>query len=135
MASSLHALDVSYGKFLKITGIKQQAEKLILPVERRKYHNIRILDKETYQRVRACSSSCVQQVEKFEAKVQEVRAASTRPDMWIVSVSFNRQWLITFLVFRNGEQYRVKSPVNLVFLQQDLRKRIERDIVVAVKEL
>ena len=109
MASSLHALDVSYGKFLKITGIKQ--------------------------RVRACSSSCVQQVEKFEAKVQEVRAASTRPDMWIVSVSFNRQWLITFLVFRNGEQYRVKSPVNLVFLQQDLRKRIERDIVVAVKEL
>jgi hypothetical protein len=135
MAPALHALDVSYGNFLTITGIERAAGKVILPVERKKYYNVRILDKDTYQFVTTCPAPCVQKVANMKVTVADVRAAKERPDMWIADVAFNQDWQITFLVFKQGDTYRVKSPIHLIFVQQALKKRTEEAIVAAVKEL
>ncbi len=117
MAPALHALDVSYGK------------------ERKKYYNVRILDKDTYRFVASCQAPCMQEIAKVDVTVCEVRAAKERPDMWIADVAFNQDWQITFLVFKQGDTYRVKSPIHLIFVQQALKKRTEEAIVAAVKEL
>lgn len=135
MAPALHALDVSYGNFLTITGIERAAGKVILPVERKKYYNVRILDKDTYRFVAGCQAPCMQEIAKVDVTVCEVRAAKERPDMWIADVAFNQDWQITFLVFKQGDTYRVKFPIHLIFVQQALKKRTEEAIVAAVKEL
>lgn len=135
MAPALHALDVSYGNFLTITGIERAAGKVILPVERKKYYNVRILDKNTYQFVTTCPAPCVQKVANMKVTVADVRAAKERPDMWIVNVSFNQDWQGTFLVFCHEGKYSVKPPANLIFVQQTFKKQTEETIIAAVKEL
>ncbi|MBR5151826.1 MAG: hypothetical protein IKW71_03260 [Elusimicrobiaceae bacterium] len=131
---ALHALDVSYGKFLKITGIERTAGQVVLPVERKKYYNVRILDKSTYQFLTTCVPPCIQQVAKVAVVVQDVRPAQTRPDMWIVTVALNQDWLVTFLVFEKSGTYNVKSPKNLLFLQDVFKKEVEQTVVSAVKQ-
>ncbi len=135
MVPALHALDVSYGNFLTITGIERTNGKVLLPVERKKYYNVYILDKNTYQFVATCSAPCVQKVTDMKVTVAEVRAAKERPDMWIASVSFNQDWQGTFLVFRREEKYSVKPPANLIFVQRTLKKQTEETIIAAVREL
>lgn len=135
IAPALHALDVSYGNFLTIKGISCADGKVILPVERKKYYNIRILNKSTYRFVEICKTPCVQEVADIKVAVSEVRPAKECPDMWITSVVFNQDWQATFLVFRREEKYSVKSPVDLIFLQPTLKKRTEEAIISAVKEL
>ncbi len=132
---ALHALDVSYGSFLKITGIERTKGKIILPAERKKYHNVRILDKDTYRFVKSCQSPCVQEVQTVAVSVSEVRPAKERPDMWIAIVAFNQAWQGTFLVFRRGETYQVKSPANWLFLQRTLKQQTQDAVVSAVKDL
>ena len=135
MVPALHALEVSYGNFLTITGIERAEGKITLPVERKKYYNVRILDKGTYQFVATCLAPCVQDVSNVEITVSDVRVAKERPDMWIASVRFNQNWQGTFLVFRQENMYHVKSPANLLFVQQTLKKRVEEEIIAAVKGL
>lgn len=135
LAPTLHALDVSYGNFLTITGIERSEGKISLPVERKKYHNIRILSRSTYQFVIACSSKCVQDVAEIRVTILEVRPAKTRPDMWMVTCAFNQDWQGTFLVFRRGEEYSLKVPANLVIKESSFRKKTEETIIAAVKEL
>ena len=133
-APALHALDVSYGKFLKITGIERSTGKIVLPVERKKYYNVRILDKSTYRFVRTCLAPCVQEVDDVSVTVLEVRPAQTRPDMWIVTVALNQDWLVTFLVFGEAGTYSVKAPKNLLFLQDTFKKEVELIVISAVKQ-
>ena len=135
LTPTLYALDVSYGSFLKITGIERAEGKIVLPTERKKYHNVRILGKDTYQFVKSCTAPCVQSVQTVEIVVTDVRPAKERSDMWIATVAFNQAWQVTFLVFRNGETYQIKIPVNLFFLQRTFKKRTEEVITAAVKEL
>lgn len=132
---ALHALDISYGSFLTIKGIERVDGKVVLPVERKKYHNIRILDKNTYRFVTDCSEPCVQEVFDVKVTVPEVRPAKERPNMWIANVAFNQNWQATFLVFRQAETYSVKTPDGLIFLQPALKKQAEEAVVSAVKEL
>ena len=133
-ASTLHALDVSYGKFFKIAGITRANGQLSMPVERKKYYNIRIGSKETYQFVLSCKEPCVQPMQQETPTVQEVRPAQTRPDMWIATVDFNQTWFITFLVFRRGEQYTVKPPAQLQFLDKSLKAQTEEMVISAIKQ-
>ena len=135
LAPALHALDVSYGNFLTITGIERSEGKIKLPIERKKYRNIRILSKSTYQFVIACSSKCVQDIAEVQVTVSDVYPAKERPDMWMVTCSFNQDWQGTFLVFRRGEKYSIKSPANLIFQQDVLKNKTEELVVAAVKEL
>lgn len=135
LTPALHALDVWYGSFLKITGIKRVEEKVILPAERKKYHNVRILGKDTYRFVKSCTEPCVQPVQTVEPTVTDVRPAKERSNMWIVTVAFDQAWQATFLVFRRGEAYQVKTPVNLFFLDRTLKKQTENVVIAAVKEL
>lgn len=120
---------------MKITGIERAKGKLTLPVERKQYANIRILDKDTYRFVTSCQTPCVQEVQTVTVSVSEVRSAKERPSMWIATVAFNQAWQGTFLVFRQGETYRVKPPANLLFLQQALKKQTEETIIAAVEDL
>ncbi len=133
-APALHALDVSYGSFFKITDITRMNGQLSMPVERKKYYNIRIAGKETYQFALHCKEPCVQPAQAVTPTVQEVRPAQTRPDMWIVSADLNRDWFFTFLVFRRGEVYSVKAPAGLEFLDKTLKKQVEETIISAVKQ-
>lgn len=135
MVPALHALEVSYGNFLTITGIERAEGKITLPVERKKYYNVRILDKGTYQFVATCLAPCVQDVSNVEITVSDVRVAKERPNMWIANVAFNQNWQATFLVFRQAETYSVKTPDGLIFLQPALKKQAEEAVVSAVKEL
>ncbi len=135
LTPALHALDVSYGSFLKITGIERAEGKLTLPVERAKYANIRVLDKDTYRFITSCQIPCVQEVETVTVSVPEVRPAKDRPSMWIATVTFNQAWQGTFLVFRQGETYRVKPPANLFFLQRALKKQMQDAVIAAIEEL
>ena len=135
MAPALHALDVCYGNFLTIKGIERTGGKIILPVERKKYYNVRILSQNTYRFVTNCQEPCVQHVADIKVSVYDVRPAKERPDMWIASVSFNQDWQGTFLVFRQESRYRVKPPANLLFVQPGLEKETQEAIIAAVKEL
>ncbi len=131
---TLHALDVSYGNFFKITGITRAEGQLSMPLERKQYHNIRIGSKDTYQFVSSCKAPCRQPASVVELSVHEVRPAKTRPDMWIATVDFNRAWFVTFLIFRRGEQYTVKPPAQLQFLDTSLKAQTEERVMAAVKQ-
>lgn len=133
-APALHALDVSYGNFFKITGITRAEGQLSMPLERKQYYNIRIGSKDTYRFVSSCKEPCRQSATAVELSVHEVRPAQTWPDMWIVSAGLNRDWLFTFLVFRRGEVYSVKAPAGLRFLDKTLKKQVEETVISAVKQ-
>lgn len=135
VSPTLHALDVSYGQFFKVTHIKRTDGQIILPVERKKYYNVRILNQGTYQFVKTCQAPCVQDVSKIEVAVLQVRPAKERPDMWIADVAFNQAWQATFLVFRQGDTYSVKPPANLIFLQGTLKQDTQAALVAAIKDM
>ena len=135
VSPTLHALEVSYGQFFKVAHIKRADGQLILPVERKKYYNVRILNKDTYQFVKTCQAPCVQSVSNVEVAVLQVRAAKERPDMWIATVAFNQAWQGTFLVFRQGEKYSIKPPADLIFLQETLKQNTHAALIAAIKDL
>ncbi len=135
LTPTLHAWNVSYGSYLKITGITRTEGRILLPVERKKFYNVRILSQNTYQFVRTCQPPCRQAVTDVNVDVLHVRAAKEQPDMWIATVAFNQDWQGTFLVFRRGDTYSVKPPAHLIFLQQALKQKTEAAIIAAIKEL
>ena len=133
-ALTLQALDVSYGNFLKITDIKRTADGIFLPAERKEYHNIRILSKQTYQFVKRCQEPCVQDVLTVQVSAAEVRPAQTQPNMWIVSVALNQDWLLTTLVFGRKDKYEVRFPKQVRFLDPTLKKRVEESVISSVNK-
>ncbi len=102
-----------------------------LPQER-KYHNIRLLNQATYDFVSSCPLPCTQDLGNVAPTVQALRPARTRDNMWIAQVSFNRAWLITFLVFKKGENWRITAPQHFTFLSDALRAQTHRVIKEAV---
>lgn len=125
---NLRALTVSYGPLFEVLNVSRPADKVTLPLSRGKYANIRILTRETLDFVKTCPEPCVQEAGSGEIKVEEFRAAKTRGGMWIADVSFDGQWLVTFLVFQNKNGYSVKPPEDFRFVQDDLRRRVEKTL-------
>ncbi len=76
----------------------------------------------------------MQRLETVIPSVQEVRPAKTRENMWLVSVDFKQAWLVTLLVFKQGETYSVKSPTDFVFLDRALEAQTRRLVLQAVQE-
>lgn len=134
LVPALHALDVTVGSSFKITGIVRGQDKVQLPVERDKYYNIRILSKHTLDFVRGCEAPCRQVLEPVSPSVEEIRPAATRENMWIASVAFNREWLVTFLVFKTQQEWTVKAPADFMFLDKNLETQTRELILKAVKE-
>lgn len=131
---ALYAFEVQITRSFTISGLTHVEGKLVLPSERKKYHNIRMLDKETYDFVSACPTPCVQTLADVTPSVIEVRAVQTRRNMWIAQVAFGRAWLITFLVFQKENDFEVKPPGHFVFNSDALAAQTRYLIVQAVKE-
>lgn len=133
-APALYALDVTAASSFIIKNVGRSGKQIKLPLERKKYYNIRILNKDTFDFVQTCTEPCVQTFETIVPAVQEVRPAKTREDMWLASVAFNRAWLVTFFVFKDGENYFVKSPANFTFLDRTLEAQTHRLVLQTVQE-
>ena len=132
LAPTLHALEVQVGSSFTITGIMRQEGKSLLP-QQRTYYDIRIMDRNTYDFVATCHEPCKQTVGQVDVAVEEVRPAKTHPDMWIVSVRISPGWLVTFLVFREGNnRWSVKNPAHFKFLDKSLQTQTREKIIAAV---
>lgn len=131
---TLCALDVSYGSLFQIFNVSRRDGKVVLPLTRGKYANIRVLERETLDFLTACPKTCVQDAASGQAKMEDFRAAKTRGGMWIADVSFDGRWLVTFLVFQNKNGYAVKPPEDFRFLDQNLRRRTEKMLADAARQ-
>ena len=107
--ASLHALEVQYGSLFRVQGIELKDNRPVLPLSRGQYANVRVLDKETWEFVRTCKSPCTQTA-TGEIEVFSLRAAKTRPGMWISEVAVDKKWLLTFLVFKEGKKFGFITP-------------------------
>ena len=135
VAPTLHALDVAVGSSFKILEIVRSDGKISLPVERDKYYNVRILNKETFDFVQTCTEPCVQNLSDVIPSLQELRPAKTRENMWLATVNFKNAWLVTFLVFKRGDSYSVKPSENFVFLDNVLQTQTRNIILQAVEKM
>ncbi|MGN0023820.1 MAG: hypothetical protein ACI351_00080 [Candidatus Avelusimicrobium sp.] len=131
---NLRALTVSYGSFFEVSGVVRAADKVLLPLTRGKYANIRVLTRETLDVVKNCSESCVQDAGAGEIKIEDFRAAKTSGGMWIADVSVDGRWLITFLIFQNKNGYGIKPPDEVQFLDKILLVRTERALAALADE-
>lgn len=132
---NLRALTVSYGDLFEVSGVFRAADKVLFPLTRGKYANIRILTRETLEFVKACPEFCVQDAGSGEIKVEEIRAAKTRGGMWIADVSVDGHWLITFLIFQNKNGYGIKPPDEVRFLDKGLLVRTEEALASSADKL
>ena len=107
-----------------------------MPVTRRKYHNIRVLDRETFLWLETCQNKevCRQEISSLPFALEMLRTVSTREGMWIADVSFGEKWLVTFLLFKQGSDYSLKIPDAFKFLDIHYAQQIEKMIVQAVEE-
>lgn len=135
LAPALYALDVEVDRSFKITGIKRTGQTVVLPAQRKRYYNIRILDPQTYRFVSQCSEPCVQPLGTLTPQVIGVRPARTRQDMWIADVGFAKQWFITFLVFEKPSGlFDVQAPSGFTFLDGALKQRTHQAILQQIKQ-
>lgn len=133
LAPALHALDVTVGSSFIISGITRPEGKVILPLEREGYYNVRILDKATYDFVSSCTQSCRQELGEMTPTVVQVRPAQTRENMWIAHVNFNQAWRVTFLVFKEKNGYRVKPAQHFRWISHSLQQQTRQMILQAVE--
>lgn len=123
-ATGLCAFDLQYGSFFKIDSVSIKDGRPVLPLARNRYANLRVLDRDTFERLTSCPSVCRQEAASARPEVSEIRAAKTRKGMWIADVSFGGQWLVTFLIFENKDGFGVKEPEHFVFLDQWLKREV-----------
>ncbi len=130
-SSTLHAFDVTVTGSFKIDGITRTGEKIIFPLERNQYANIRILDSQTYRALRTCAEPCVLAAGNLTPEVAHVRPARTREGLWIAEVNFLPSWRLTFLVVKKGNNWNVKFPAHVKFINAALEKRT-RELILQV---
>ena len=106
----------------------------MLPLERNRYANLRILNRETYRFISSCLEPCVQPLVDVSPTVVGLRPTKTRPGMWISQVSFGKAWLITFLVFQKEKNFIIKSPQHFKFLDNALATQTQKMILQALQQ-
>ncbi len=117
-ALGLRAFDLQYGSLFTVHGITLHKGRPVLPLSRGKYANVRVLDKSTFEFLKTCAPACVQADAGGKVRVHHVRAAKTRPDMWIADVSVDEKWLLTFLVFKNKDGFSFIVPQDVHILKE-----------------
>lgn len=126
VSCGLCAFDLQYGSFFTIQNIVLEQGRPVLPLARGKYANTRVLDKDTFSFLKTCTGSCQQEASAAQPELLDIRAALTRPGMWIADVSFDGKWLITFLIFENQTGYSVKEPEHFIFLDEPLKTQVHQ---------
>ena len=125
-----------YGSFFRVQGITIEQGRPVLPLTRKKYTNVRILDEETYRWLLACQTElCSQSSVEGKTEILSLRAAKTRPGMWIAQVSVDQRWLLTFLVFKNPDGYGFVVPDTVLITNARWREQIERQLVDKLEHL
>lgn len=128
-ASSGFAFDVQYGSLFKVKGIKLKNGLPVLPLSRNKYANVRVLDKETFEWLKGCTLFCKQtEAAPGEISIISIRAAKTRPGMWISEVAIDQKWLFSFLVFQHEKQVDVIDPEGVEVLDKAWTGRIYKEL-------
>ena len=122
------AFDVQYGSLFKVKGIKLKNGLPVLPLSRNKYANVRVLDKETFEWLKGCALFCKQTEAPGKIRVLSVRAAKTRPGMWISEVAVDQKWLFSFLVFQREKQVDVVDPEGVEILDKAWTDRIYKEL-------
>jgi len=130
------ALDVRYGPFFTVKGVSVKQGKLELPLARKKYANVRILDEETYRWILSCDpQGCVWQNAAGVTQIQSLRAAQTRPGMWIAQVAVDKRWVLTFLVFENPDGFGFVIPEEVAVNDRAWQTRTEAQIAAEIRRL
>lgn len=128
----LCAFDFSYGSFFTVKGIENKKGKILLPLSRGEYANIRILTAEIHQFLASCKEDCSFDIKNAPFSVYALRAAKKRKNMWIADVKWGEDWLITFLIFKNSEGCSAVIPENFIFLSDELKNQVEQQLFSAV---
>lgn len=129
------AWEVVYGPFFIIRGITRERQRIVLPLSRKKYANVRVLDEKTYRWLQACQTErCHQPQAQGQTEVVSVRAAQTRQGMWIAEVAIDQRWLITLLVFQNPTGYGIVSPEVMEITQADWYRQVQQQVNLAVDD-
>lgn len=132
-AIGLHAFDLQYGDFFRVSGITLEGDLPVMPVTRGQYVNTRVLDKETLEFLKTCADVCKQDG-AGDVQLASLREALTRPGMWIAAVAVDQKWLLTFLVFENEQGIGVVVPEPITVLSNDWSLRVERLLEAGVQE-
>ena len=122
----LRAFDLQYGELFCVTNLTQEKGKVVLPVTRGKYNNVRVLDKETYRLLKTCGPSCKQESSGGVVSIKQIRAAKTRDNMWIADVAVDNKWLLTFLVFRTKDEFSFIIPQDVRFNNEKWLEQIKQ---------
>lgn len=133
----LFALTVEVGDCFKVEKIRFRQGKLILPVSKQKWADVRIIGRETYDFVHTCQGvkSCKQPLSVPVWQVESIRPARTRENVWIADVSLSQQWQLTFLVFRQNNHYTLKIPPQVQFISKTLEAQILKQITAEIENL
>ncbi|MBP5403613.1 MAG: hypothetical protein J6Y17_00805 [Elusimicrobiaceae bacterium] len=134
LSPALYAWDITVGSSFKILEVARAGEKIIFPLERKKYANIRVLNRATYQELLRCADPCKLAGEIETPRVALVRPASTQKNMWIAQVDYLPAWRLTFLVFKKGDNFSIRFPEHVEFLNQVLKERTQEVILQAIDE-
>jgi len=136
LALPVCALNVRYGSFFTIQDVSVKQGKVELPLTRKKYANVRILDEETYRWVLACKpQTCVWQDAPGVTQVQSLRAAQTRPGMWIAQVAVDERWVLTFLVFENPGGFGFVVPEEIAVNNAVWQGQAQAQIAAEIRRL
>ena len=122
------AFTFSYGSLFEVKEVKNKDGALQLPLTRKKYKNVKVLSKQLYGFLQACTSDCAYEINGAELNMQQYRAAASRADMWIAQVSVNEEILLTFLVFKNENGFHVKFPEVVQFKSAVFKKNLQKYI-------
>ena len=120
------AFDLEYGTLFRVSGIALKQNRPVLPLTRGKYANVRVLDKATFETLKACPSLCRQEKGEGELQIRSFRAAKTRAGMWIADVAVDQKWLLTFLVFQKEGQFSFVVPQAVTVLDPNWLSRVEQ---------
>lgn len=122
------AFELQYGTLFSVPGITVKNGVPVLPLAKKKYANVKVLDRATYDVLKACSSRpgpCRQESRGGALETVSLRPAQTRPGMWIAQLAVDRQWLLTFLIFENKQGVGVVVPEPLQITDDTWRVRLE----------
>ena len=133
-AAGLRAFDLQYGSLFWVTGISLEEGNLVMPVTREKYANVRVLDKDTFEFLKTCQAVCEQKDAFGRVRVSQLRAAKTRPGMWIGDVVVDDKWQLTFLVFEKKGQFSVVPPAPVKVQDVIWLKQVEDLLKARVQE-
>ena len=125
LGSAAHAFTFSYGSLFDVKDVKNENGVLLMPLSSGKYKNVKVLDKDIYDFLLQCTKDCRYAVQDAQFVSVDYRKALTNERMLIADVDFNGQLALTFLVFKNKNGFRVKTPDEAVFKDRKLEQRVK----------